>query len=530
MTKSIIGKNVIESLTTGMYENPLFVYREYVQNAADAVDAAVNAEILKKGDETILIRIDSELQKIEIEDNACGIKSDQAFGVLRNIAQSTKRKGIDKGFRGIGRLGGLAYCKKLTFVTSAINEKTKTIVSWEAEELQNLINDTLDRSSGEEVVRRVTSCQTEAEEGSAHYFKVIMEDVTLNDLLDLEAVTEYLRMVAPIDINSSFLYKKEIEKYMKQHQLNVDTYNIYINDEQIYKPYNSKIYTLDKSGKKKTEGEVYSVNFLYKEDSLGKPLFWGWYSLTTLEGQIPSMNSARGIRLRSGNIQIGDSEICKKFFTNTTDQRFSFYFFGELHALNSNLIPNSRRDYFEDNETCKEFESCVKEEFLKLKSLCYDVSQLKSCYKKISAANNTEKEIKEKEVKGYTSKEEKETLQKRFDDLKQRKEKAEKDLEARLKKIKNSDSPVASLVNKIEKGYNLGGIVEEPTQAMQTQSSPQTTHESKPKFRTDGKAYSKMSKSERKLVGKIYSVISRVFPDEGMRNSLIDKIEEEITK
>ena len=449
MTESNIGKNVIESLTTGMYENPLFVYREYIQNAADAVDHAVKSGVLQKGEEAISVRIDNERQEIIIEDNAIGIESAKAFSILRNIAKSTKQKGIDKGFRGIGRLGGLAYCQKLTFETSCKGEDVKSIVTWDAEKLQNLINDTEDKSSGEEVVKEVTSFDSKKEDKDEHYFKVVMEDVNLGDLLNIDEVTNYLQMVAPIDINSSFLYKKEIQKYMNEHQLSVDTYNIYINGDQIFKPYN---------------------------------------------------------------------------------QRFSFYFFGELHALNSKLIPNSRRDYFEDNDICKEFENAVKEEFLKLKKYCYEVSNLKSCYKKISSTEKIRKEIEEKDKKGFTNKEEQEELYKKFEEQKERDKKTIKELDAQLAKIKVSGSPVASLVDRIKENYNLG-----TTSAQSSSPAPFPKPEplpasSKPKFRTDGKAYSKMSKAERKLVGKIYSVISKVFPDEGMRNSLIDKIEEEITK
>lgn len=513
-----------------MYENPLFVYREYIQNAADAVDHAVKSGVLQKGEEAISVRIDNERQEIIIEDNAIGIESAKAFSILRNIAKSTKQKGIDKGFRGIGRLGGLAYCQKLTFETSCKGEDVKSIVTWDAEKLQNLINDTEDKSSGEEVVKEVTSFDSKKEDKDEHYFKVVMEDVNLGDLLNIDEVTNYLQMVAPIDINSSFLYKKEIQKYMNEHQLSVDTYNIYINGDQIFKPYNSKIYSFDKAGNKKTAGNVYQVNYFNRKSASGEPLFWGWFSMTSLEGQIPSANLARGIRLRSANIQIGDSEICKKFFTSTSDQRFSFYFFGELHALNSKLIPNSRRDYFEDNDICKEFENAVKEEFLKLKKYCYEVSNLKSCYKKISSTEKIRKEIEEKDKKGFTNKEEQEELYKKFEEQKERDKKTIKELDAQLAKIKVSGSPVASLVDRIKENYNLG-----TTSAQSSSPAPFPKPEplpasSKPKFRTDGKAYSKMSKAERKLVGKIYSVISKVFPDEGMRNSLIDKIEEEITK
>ena len=41
-----IGKNVIETLTLGMYENAHFIYREYVQNSADQIDIAVEKGIL----------------------------------------------------------------------------------------------------------------------------------------------------------------------------------------------------------------------------------------------------------------------------------------------------------------------------------------------------------------------------------------------------------------------------------------------------------------------------------------------------
>ena len=36
----IIGKYTLESLTNGMYSNPLDLYREYIQNAVDSIDSA----------------------------------------------------------------------------------------------------------------------------------------------------------------------------------------------------------------------------------------------------------------------------------------------------------------------------------------------------------------------------------------------------------------------------------------------------------------------------------------------------------
>ena len=41
-----IGKDVIESLTLGMYEDCRFIYREYIQNAADAIDKAIDLSLI----------------------------------------------------------------------------------------------------------------------------------------------------------------------------------------------------------------------------------------------------------------------------------------------------------------------------------------------------------------------------------------------------------------------------------------------------------------------------------------------------
>ena len=56
----IFGKNVLETLSEGMYDNPLFLFREYVQNAADAIDAAEKNSILEKGAGAIVVTIDSD--------------------------------------------------------------------------------------------------------------------------------------------------------------------------------------------------------------------------------------------------------------------------------------------------------------------------------------------------------------------------------------------------------------------------------------------------------------------------------------
>lgn len=71
---AIIGKNILESLTTGMYSDSKIIYREYIQNACDQIDMAVKENIVSKDEAEINIWLDPTERWISIEDNATGVK------------------------------------------------------------------------------------------------------------------------------------------------------------------------------------------------------------------------------------------------------------------------------------------------------------------------------------------------------------------------------------------------------------------------------------------------------------------------
>ena len=521
-----IGKDVIESLTLGMYEDCRFIYREYIQNAADAVDKALESSLLEKGEDAIHITIITEQRKIIISDNATGIERDNVMKVLRNIAHSTKKRGEDKGFRGIGRLGGLGYCSKLIFETSYYGEPYKSIMTWDAELLKSIINDRNNSEEAVQVLARVTKLDSEQENVDAHYFRVIMEDVTSDELLDVRSVTDYLSMVAPIDISSQFIFKSKINDFIKKNRLTVDTYNIFINNDQIYKPYTSAIYEDNNGGKKKVD-DIHDVEFLLNKTEDGLIMYWGWYTISCLKGQMKPKNIARGIRLRKENIQIGDEEICKKFFTKTEDQRFSFYYFGEIHDLNKGLIPNSRRDYFAESKECVIFEQCIRQDFLKLKELCYDAQKIRSSATTIAKGQELRAKIEEKEKNGYTSQKERDELHRQLEEHQKKEQQACKQFENVQHKIESAESPLKNVIDKLKPRSE--GIASPQKTDTNTPTSPEKS-ETKTKFRTDKPIYSRFSKQEKKLIGRIYTAIDNAIADEKLREALISNIEEQITK
>lgn len=504
-----IGKDVIESLTLGMYDDSRFIFREYLQNSADQIDRAVDDGLISSRRlGNIFVTIAPLEKKIIIEDNASGIESSKVFQILGNIALSEKDRDKDKGFRGIGRLGGLAYCEILTFETSFFGELVKSTMTWDAMELRKIINDRHLKIEAIEVIERITTYTTSEEGKDKHYFKVILENVNNSDLLDIQKVREYLSMVAPLPFDNRFIFKQKIkDSFYSDYKFEIDEYKIFVNQEELYKAYTTSIYEKSNGCKKKID-EIFDIKFFELNDNQ-VPIAIGWYGLSKTINQIPSINISRGFRLRKGNIQIGLDDTLRRFHK---DSRFHFYYFGEVHAINKELIPNSRRDFFLENDTSKVFEKELEDFFGSIiHKLTYDASAINSAKKKIEKFAEVKDEFDKKTQIGFTDKTEKEALE---EDLRKKKEEAEK-AKISLQKFKDKGLDDTTLMKIFEKVVDDAKIL-----------IPEINGETNDKtnYRTD--KLSKLTKQERKLVSRIFGVIRRILtPD--LAENLIVKVEDE---
>src|SRR5438045_8604354 len=103
----VIGKDILELLSTSMYIDPRTIYREYVQNAADAIDDAREQGLLGTNTSGQLrIFIDSVGRTIRIRDNGTGVHWPQFVTRLSNLGARARRGTSARGFRGVGRLAG----------------------------------------------------------------------------------------------------------------------------------------------------------------------------------------------------------------------------------------------------------------------------------------------------------------------------------------------------------------------------------------------------------------------------------------
>lgn len=513
-----VGKNILDNLTTGMYADSKVIYREYIQNACDQIDLAIKLGILSPDEGNVDIYIDSKKRYISIKDNATGVRAANFIEDVGDIANSNKEIGKNKGFRGIGRLCGLAYCKTLKFTTSYLGESIKSIMTCDAQKMRAMLVENK-KYTLDEIWDAIVAYTTDVEDENEHYFEVEMFDINKEntDLLDDAKVREYLSFVVPVPYKNTFILRNQIYDYANSIGYHIDEYCVRVNGSQIFKEYTTKL--KEQSGAAlKNYDEISRLEFKDFRDDSGNLIAWMWIGLSRFEKQIPSINHMRGLRVRSANIQLGNDDALQPLFK---ENRGNYYFVGEVFAASRNLIPNSQRNYFNENETRVLFEDLLREYFFDvLHKLYYEANRVKNDYKRQEEYLSKVAEYQQKErEKGFVNEEERQKLQFDIDRAKKSAEEARK----RLDRLDNSDSasPLAEVRKSIGKKYAADDLKKKAESTTVVTSDD----DKKKPFVTTG--MSKLSRSERKLVGKILSIITDIAPKD-IAEQIVTKIKEEM--
>ena len=194
-----------------------------------------------------------------------------------------------------------------------------------------------------DVMRRIVKIYTETEQEQAHYFIVELNGVSIKEkLLDEEEVENYLIQHAPLPFKKEFVWASTIKEKSRILGVEIPENCIELNGRQIFKPYENT-FVCDRV--KKREDSIYDIKVIpfYREGKLSAVL---WYGVIGFYGTILN-NQIKGLRIRQGNLLIGDKSTCNMLFK---EERFNGWMIGELHVVDSDLIVNARRDYFEQNE------------------------------------------------------------------------------------------------------------------------------------------------------------------------------------
>lgn len=525
---AFIGKNVIENLTTAMYENLMIVYREYIQNSADSIDKAIIQGLIDRNNAIIDVEADPNKRYISIEDNGAGISAVDFQRIMSSIADSTKDSAENKGFRGIGRLGGISACRELRFSCSAVGENVQSIVTWDAKKVREILNDDAQNPDASTLVDIVTNYDTLPYDTDKHFFKVELIDIeqSASELLDETKIKRYLRSVAPLPYLNNFIFSAKIHDFVKENGFIIDEYNVFVNGDRLFKDYRTRLYE-EKSEQKVAYDEIIDVKFEIFNASNGDVLGWMWYGICRFEKQIPVVNEMRGIRLRKGNIQIGNEQT---FFEHDffKEPRGYLYLIGEVFAVHSELRPNARRDYFNLNDCCREFEHSLRDLFYnRFYSLYHLANQYKKAYQKKLELAKAQQEYQEKEQNGFDSPEDKQSLEEKIEDLTVVASKADKTIETRDTK-EAEDDVLSKVYGAIKNTYNIPQQKEgQKAVSGEKTSDGKNPYKNKPKFKSQN--LTQYSKKEQKLIGRIYGIVRAILPHD-MADIVVNKIQEELSK
>ena len=343
----IVASDILELLSSAMYVDPITIYREYVQNAADAIDVARASGILKPDQPgRVDIAMDAQARSVCIRDNGCGVASETFCRRLLALGGSEKRGTSARGSRGVGRLAGLGYAREVIFRASVAGETITSELRWDCRGLKAAFLAPDSVVSAADVIRSVTSYeQHDGADADEHFFEVELKGVvrlSKDQLISPSAVSAYLSQVAPVPFAPNFRFGAEITTALSKH-MNTSTLLIHIDGaaEPIYRPHRDRIACDDKR-----QVAFESVNVVELPGIDGNVAAVGWVLHHQYEGALPASTMVKGLRLRSGNIQVGGYALLEDLFPET---RFNAWTVGEVHVLDSRIIPNGRRDHFEQN-------------------------------------------------------------------------------------------------------------------------------------------------------------------------------------
>ncbi len=348
-----VGKEILRLITTAMYDDPLTIYREYIQNAVDAIDGAV-VKGYDKDNAGIRINLNHSERIITIHDNGPGIAATKFSSRMKTIGWSEKSGISLRGLWGIGRLAGLAYCKHLVFRTKAQEEGSVSRMDWDGQKFREILSTPDQKTDLSAIVERITTTSSESVDiEQPSFFEVQINQVMRhgNDaLLSEKRVSEYLAQVAPVPFHIDAPFRKQIQAFLTPH-IDVSGYRIYLNEtsEPIYKPHSKEFIYSANHEDRFSDFECFEVKS--RED---KSVTVGWLLHHSYLGALKNNPMMRGIRIRSGNMQIGNERILSSIFP---EERFNSWSVGELHILDSMLRPNGQRSDLEDTPAFRDIKN-----------------------------------------------------------------------------------------------------------------------------------------------------------------------------
>lgn len=347
---ALVGGDVLQLVTAGMHSDPLSIYREYLQNAADSVVETRDPRQVR-----VDISLDLSSSRVTIKDDGPGLSGGRIQRNLLPIGRSLKTFGATLGFRGIGRLAGLAFARSVTFTTRDKATAPVTVVHWDGDVLRTLIGN--GETADDAIRESVTVERRRDAEAPSRFFEVTMEGISRaasSAILNRERVASYVAQVCSVPFADDFPFAGEIEQEIFS-RVRPPALSVFLDgsEEPIRRPHRKVLPA--RSGHTDSYRDLEPVRIVALDRSgSGDAMAIGWIAHSSYYGALPGAGQVRGIRVRCGDFQIGDERVFEHLFS---EPRFNQWCVAEIHVLDPRLRPNGRRDYFEPGPHLRHLEN-----------------------------------------------------------------------------------------------------------------------------------------------------------------------------
>ena len=364
-----LGVHLLETITRGMYNQPMHCIREYVQNGYDSVRAARRARFLAPEAGTLRINMDPTAGELRIRDDGLGLSPEAAAVNLLDIGSSEKaRSGAESrrnaGFRGIGRMAGISYCRTLRFRTSDGSGRT-CVVEFDAAAINRLTLRGQEPATIVEAIEANSRIDEEPAANDERYLEVTLEGLAEDSpFLDQNHVDAYLGRVAPVRHDRTlWRFGDKIQSFARDadSEASLETISVLMCDSEgnvqadVRRPFKTDFQTKDGNGKSRLV-RVTDVLALPRNGPVDG--WWGWVAVHERRGALAEAPFC-GLRVRSHNIAVGDETIARSLFKT---QNLSAWCFGEIHVTHPDLVPNAQRDDFEPSREWDRIKTQLREE------------------------------------------------------------------------------------------------------------------------------------------------------------------------
>ena len=344
------GGFVLETLTIGMYGEARNAIREYIQNGFDSVQRAIDElKTLKPGEGLIEIEMAADRRSLVIRDNGAGLSVKSAATILTRVGASGKSHRRNAGFRGIGRLAGIVFSNTVTFTTKVKGEREQTVVVFDGKAMRAAMapGKGSTKSAQDLLKDTVRAHRTAHKEVGKQFFEVRLDG--FNDAPDEcrspKEMYDFVSQVAPVPYPDDFPYREKLATAARETGIAIEEVRITIKDGNAKPKSVTKRYGAEYEFE---SGDVALNDCEIQKSPAGR--WWAWVGKKGESGAYTD-EKVSGLRMRVRNIQVDGTEIVRDIFRDhaKSNARFQDYFLGEIFVEPSALVPNARRDGFEED-------------------------------------------------------------------------------------------------------------------------------------------------------------------------------------